>query len=152
MKIIATNKKAYHNYFIEHTFEAGIVLQGSEVKSIRGGFTNLNDSYVTISNKNEVYVKNMYIKPYDKATAFVPLERAPRKLLLNRQEIKKLSSKVKEKGYTIVPTKLYFKDSLVKLEIALAKGKHLYDKKQDLADKDIERDVQRQIKNLSRLS
>lgn len=146
MKIICTNKKASFNYFIEQTFEAGIQLLGSEVKSIRQGNVNLNDAYVTISKDNQVFVKNMYIKPYEKTTSFLPNERQPRKLLLHKQEIKKLNSKVKEKGYTIVPTKLYLNGSLVKLEIALAKGKHTYDKKKVLAEKDVKRDLQKQLK------
>ena len=146
MKVIATNKKAYFNYFIEHTFEAGIQLVGSEVKSIRQGNVSLADAYVSISSAGEMYVKNMYIKPYEKSSAFTPEERKPRKLLLHGAEITKLHSKVKEKGYTIVPTKIYFKNALVKLEIALAKGKHTYDKKEVLAEKDVAKDLQRQVK------
>lgn len=151
MKIISTNKKAFHNFFIEHTLQAGIVLIGSEVKSVRAGHVNLNDAYISISKNAEVFVKNMYIKPYEKSTVFTPNDRKPRKLLLNKSEIKKLQSKVREKGYTIVPLKIYFENQLVKLDIALAKGKHLYDKKQTLAEKDIKLDMQRQIKNYSRL-
>lgn len=147
MKVISTNRKAHFNYFIEQTFEAGISLVGSEVKSIRQGHVSLTDAYITISHKNEVFVKNMYIKPYEKSTSFTPNDRQPRKLLLNKIEIKKLASHVKEKGYTIVPTKIYFSGQLVKLEIALAKGKHAYDKKEALAQRDIAKDMQRQIKN-----
>lgn len=147
MKVVSTNKKAYYNYHIEHPIQAGIVLVGSEVKSIRQGNVNLNDAYVTISPKNEVYVINMYIKPYDKSTAFTPKERQKRKLLLNKSEIRKLYAKVKEKGYTIVPTKLYFENQKVKLDIALAKGKHTYDKRKILAEKTSKLDLQRQLKN-----
>jgi SsrA-binding protein len=147
MKIIATNKKAYHDFFIENTIECGIVLEGCEVKSIRNGHVSLNDSFVSISYNNEAFIKNMYIKQYEKTSSFIPNERRDRKLLLSKLEIKKLHTKVKEKGYTIVPTKIYFKDQLVKCEIALAKGKHTYDKKQVLAQKDVQRDLQRQLKN-----
>ena len=128
MKIVATNRKAYHDYFILDTYEAGIVLKGSEVKSIRLGNINLKDSYVSVSKNNEVFVKNVYIKTYDKTTAFVLDERRDRKLLLNRPEINKIWNKVKEKGMTIVPLQVYFKGQNVKVEIALAKGKHTYDK------------------------
>ena len=147
MKIVATNRKAYHDYFILDTYEAGIVLKGSEVKSIRLGNVNLKDSYVSISRSNEVFVKNVYIKTYDKTTAFVLDERRDRKLLLNRSEINKIFSKVKEKGMTIVPLQIYFKGQHLKIEIALAKGKHTYDKKDVLKDKDNLRELQRDLKN-----
>lgn len=147
MKIVATNRKAYHDYFILDTYEAGIVLKGSEVKSIRLGNVNLKDSYVSVSRDNEVFLKNVYIKTYDKTTAFVLDERRDRKLLLNRTEINKIFSKVKEKGMTIVPLQLYFKGQNVKVEIALAKGKHTYDKKDVLKDKDNMRELQRDLKN-----
>lgn len=147
MKIVATNRKAYHDYFILDTYEAGIVLKGSEVKSIRLGNINLKDSYVSVSKNNEVFVKNVYIKTYDKTTAFVLDERRDRKLLLNRSEINKIWNKVKEKGMTIVPLQVYFKGQNVKVEIALAKGKHTYDKKDVLKDKDTFRELQRDLKN-----
>ena len=147
MKTVATNRKAYHDYFVLDTYEAGIVLKGSEVKSIRLGNVNLKDSYVSISKDNEVFLKNVYIKTYDKTTAFILDERRDRKLLLNRPEIKKILSKVKEKGMTIVPLQLYFKGQNVKVEIALAKGKHTYDKKDVLKDKDNLRELQRDLKN-----
>lgn len=149
MKIISTNRKAYYNYFIEQTFEAGVSLVGSEVKSIRQGHVSLTDAYVTISKAGEVFVKHMYIKAYEKANSFAPDEKKSRKLLLNKSEIKKLQSKVMEKGFTIVPLKVYLKGSLVKLEIALAKGKHTYNKKQELAKRDVAREVQRELKTLS---
>ena len=149
MKLIATNKKASFDYFLLETVEAGIVLVGSEVKSIRQGNVNLKDTFIVFDKNSECYLKNMYIKTYDKISFDVPDERRSRKLLLNRREINKLMSKVKEKGFTVVPTKLYFKDDKVKIEIALAKGKHTYDKKDTLQNKDIERDMQRQIKRYS---
>ena len=149
MKLITTNKKASFDYFLLETIEAGIVLVGSEVKSIRLGNVNLKDTFIVFDKNSECYLKNMYIKTYDKISFDVPDERRSRKLLLNKREINKLMSKVKEKGFTVVPTKLYFKDNKVKVEIALAKGKHTYDKKETLQNKDIERDMQRQIKRYS---
>lgn len=145
MKLIATNKKAYFDYFILSTFEAGIVLVGSEVKSIRLGHTNLKDSFITFS-KGEAYIKNMHVSAYKDATIDKIDEKRSRKLLLNRNEIDKLLSKTQEKGFTCVPLKIYIKDNKVKLEIALAKGKHLYDKKKSLAEKDIKRDTERELK------
>ena len=147
MKVIATNRKAYHDFFVLDTYEAGIVLVGSEVKSIRLGNVNLKDSYVTFSRDGEVFVKNMFVKTYDKTTSFVLDERRDRKLLLNKAEASKIFSKVKEKGNTIVPLSIYFKGQHVKLEIALAKGKHTYDKKDVLKDKDTFRELQRDLKN-----
>lgn len=145
MKLIATNKKAYFDYFIISTYEAGIVLLGSEVKSIRLGHTNLKDSFITFS-KGEAYIKNMHISNYKDATIDKIDEKRSRKLLLNRHEIDKLISKTQEKGFTCVPLKIYIKDSIVKLEIALAKGKHLYNKKHTLAEKDIQRETERELK------
>ncbi|MGD9901166.1 MAG: SsrA-binding protein SmpB [Spirochaetales bacterium] len=144
MKIVANNKKAYFNYFIHDTFQAGMSLKGSEVKSIRAGHVSLNDSFVSIVD-GQVLLKNAYIKAYEKATSFVPDERRPRVLLLNKKEINKLARLVREKGYTIVPTKMYFNDSLVKLEIAVAQGKHLYDKKEVLKEKDQQLDLKREL-------
>lgn len=146
MKLIATNKKAYYDYFIISTFEAGIVLLGAEVKSIRLGHTNLKDSFITFS-QGEAYIKNMHITNYKDSCLEKLDEKRSRKLLLNRKELDKIISKTQEKGFTCVPLKIYLKDNLVKLEIAIAKGKHLYDKKKTLAEKDIMRDAQRQIKN-----
>ena len=148
MKIIATNKKAYHDYFVISTFEAGLVLVGSEVKSIRAGFVNLKDSFISISKNDEFYVKNMYIKNYDKICYDKVDEKRDRKLLLNKSEMNKIKSRVREKGFTCVPLKIYFNDNqLVKLEIALTQGKHTYDKKEVLKQKDNAREVQREIKN-----
>lgn len=150
MESIATNRKAYHDYFVLSTFEAGLVLAGQEVKSIRAGNVNLKDAFVLINSNHEVFVKNMYIKTYDKTTSFAVDERRDRKLLLNKSEINKLFDKVKEKGLTIVPLKLYFSGKHVKVEIGLAKGKHTYDKKESLKLKDVEREMKRDIKNYSR--
>lgn len=147
MKLITNNRKANFEYFIISTFEAGIVLVGSEVKSIRLGHTNLNDAFITFDKHGECYIKNMHITNYKDSTIDKPDEKRSRKLLLNKHEIKKIMSKVQEKGFTCIPLKVYLKDSLVKLEIAIAKGKHTYDKKDTLAQRDIERDTQRQLKN-----
>jgi len=147
MKIIANNRKANFEYFIISTFEAGIVLKGSEVKSIRLGHTNLQDSFITFDKNSECFIKNMHITNYKDSTIETIDEKRSRKLLLNRHEIKKIMSKVQEKGFTCIPLKVYLKDNLVKLEIAIAKGKHTYDKKDTLAKRDIERDTQRQLKN-----
>lgn len=146
MKVIATNRKANFEYYIISTYEAGIVLVGSEVKSIRLGHTNLKDSFITFSRDGEAFIKNMHISNYKDATIDKIDEKRSRKLLLNKQEIKKITSKVQEKGFTCIPLKIYLKDNYVKLEIALAKGKHLYDKKDTLAQKDIERDTARELK------
>lgn len=145
--IIANNKKAFHEYFIEETFEAGIVLVGSEVKSVKGGGISLNDSFISIKS-NEVYLKNAYIKPFEKTSAFLPQTHRDRKLLLNKREILKLIRGVKEKSYTIVPLKVYLKNNLVKVEIALAKGKKLYDKKESLKEKALEKEAKQAVKNI----
>ena len=137
---ICTNKKAYHDYFIEETFEAGIVLVGSEVKSLRNKEFSLQDSFVSVQN-NEVFLKNAYIKSFDKTSAFIPDTRRDRKLLLHKNEILKLIRGTKEKGYTIVPLKAYFSGKNVKLEIGLCKGKKLYDKRETEKTKTIEREL-----------
>lgn len=149
MKIITTNKEAYHNYFVLETFEAGIKLQGAEVKSIRNGNVSLKDTFISISRTNQMYIKNMYIKPYDnKDATFKVKDRADRILLMHKTQITKLFSKVKEKGLTLIPTKIYFEGSLVKVEVALCQGKHNYDKKQVLKEKDIAKDTLRQLKRI----
>lgn len=145
MQIVSNNKKAYHEYFIEETFEAGIVLVGSEVKSIRLGGISLVDSFVYIKN-GEVYLKNAYIKPFEKTTAYIPESKRDRKLLLNKREIQKLIKQTKEKGFTIVPTKVYFKNNIVKVEIGLARGKKLYDKKEVLKEKSQRREIEQETK------
>ncbi len=141
IKVIATNKKAYHDYFIEDTLEAGIVLVGSEVKSIRLGAVNMKDTYCLIRG-NEIELINMHISPYDKGSYFNVDARRARKA-----EINKLRGKVEQKGYTIVPTKLYFKQGLVKVELGVAKGKELHDKRQALQDKQQARQLERDLKN-----
>ena len=147
MKIITTNKSASFEYFIEERYEAGIVLEGNEIKSLRLGNVNMNYS-ICFLREGEVSVKNMHIALYDKSDAFSTKDsRRDRKLLLHKGEIAKIAGKINRQGYTLVPLKLYFKDSLVKIEIALCKGKHTYDKKQAIADRDVKRSVDREIKN-----
>lgn len=142
---ICTNRKAYFDYFVEDTFEAGIVLVGSEVKSLRNKEFSLQDSFVSIQN-NEVFLKNAYIKSFEKTSAFIPDTRRDRKLLLHKNEILKLIRGTKEKGYTIVPLKAYFMGKNVKLEIGLCKGKKLYDKRESIKKKDLNRELQREAK------
>lgn len=144
IKMISQNKKAFFDYFIEDSYEAGVVLTGAEVKSIKLGHVNLKDSYCSF-DRGEMYLKNCFIAVYEK-DSFGGEERRPRKLLMHCEEIKKLLGKTKVKGLTLIPTKIYFKDNRVKVEIALAKGKHTYDKRDTIKEKDIERDAQRQIK------
>ena len=131
IKIVATNKKAYHDYFIEDCLEAGIVLVGSEVKSIRLGQVNMKDTYCLIRG-DEIELINLHISPYEKGSYFNVDSRRARKLLLKKAEINKLRGKVEQKGYTLVPTKMYFKQGLVKVEVGVAKGKDLHDKRQSL--------------------
>ena len=144
-KLIANNKKAYHDYFIEDTYEAGIALVGTEVKSLRMGKCSIKEAFVGLDG-DEVYVYRMNISPYEKGNIFNKDPLRPKKLLLHKKEIEKLLSKMKEKGFTIVPVEVYFKGSLVKVEIALAKGKKLYDKRADIAKKDQKREAQRDFK------
>ena len=147
MKIITTNKSASFEYFIEEKYEAGIVLEGNEIKSLREGNVNMNDAFCFLRD-GEISVKNMHIALYDKSDAFSTREtRRDRKVLLHKQEIAKIAGKVNRQGYTLVPLKLYFKGSLVKIEIALCKGKHTYDQQQTIADRDTKRAVDREIKN-----
>lgn len=145
MKMIANNKKAYHDYFILETYEAGIALHGTEVKSLRMGKCSIKEAFIRVENE-EVYVYGMHISPYEKGNIFNKDPLRVRKLLLHKSEIRKLLGKTKEKGMTLVPLKVYFKDSLVKVEIGLAKGKKLYDKRQDIAKKDQQREAQRDFK------
>ena len=145
IKLIANNKKAYHDYFIEDTWETGISLHGTEVKSLRMGKCSIKESFVRIE-KGEVFVYGMHISPYEKGNIFNRDPLRVRKLLLHRSEINKIVGKIAEKGYTLVPLKVYFKGSLVKVEIGLAKGKKLYDKRQDIAKKDQKREAERDFK------
>lgn len=144
-RLIANNKKAYHDYFIEDTYEAGIELAGTEVKSMRMGKCSIKESFIRIEN-GEVFIYGMHISPYEKGNIFNKDPLRVRKLLMHKSEINKLIGKTKEKGMAIVPLKVYFKGSLVKVEIGLAKGKKLYDKRQDIAKKDQKREAQRDFK------
>lgn len=141
-KLIANNKKAYHDYFIEDTYEAGIELVGTEVKSMRAGRCNLKESYVRFDG-GSLFVYGMHISPYEKGNIFNKDPLRVRRLLLHKVEIRKIISKASEKGYTIVPLKAYFKGSLVKIEIGLAKGKKLYDKRDSEAKKESKRKIER---------
>ncbi|MEQ2129447.1 SsrA-binding protein SmpB [Caldanaerobacter subterraneus KAk] len=145
IKIIAQNRKAFHDYFIEETYEAGIELVGTEVKSVRQGKVNLKDSFARVEN-NEVILYNMHISPYEKGNIFNKDPLRPRKLLLHRHEINKLSGYVSRKGYTLIPTKVYLKRGLVKVELAVAKGKKLFDKREDIARRDAKRELEKQFK------
>jgi len=147
MKEIAVNRKAHFEYFIEEKYECGIALVGSEVKSLRLGHLSLADSYAVVKN-GEVLLLNAHIPCYEKTSSYKEDERRTRKLLLHRKEIEKIERKVKEKSFTLIPLKAYFKDGLVKIELGLAKGKHLYDKKEVLKNKVIKKDVERQLKNI----
>lgn len=147
---IAQNKKAYHDYFVEETIECGIELFGTEVKSLRQGKVNLKDSYCNIVD-GEVFVNGMHISPYEKGNIFNKDPMRVRKLLLHRREINKLIGLSKQQGYTLVPTALYFVGSKVKLEMALAKGKKLYDKRDDAAKRDAKREMDRVVKERNRI-
>lgn len=140
--VVATNKKAYHEYFIENTYEAGIVLVGSEVKSIRLGRVSFVDSYIKIEGYKATLI-NLHISPYEKGSFFNLPAKRDRTLLLNKSELNKLRALVERKGYTLVPTKIYFKNALVKIEVGVAKGKHTYDKKQALMEKELDRKASR---------
>lgn len=144
-KTITTNKKARHDYFIIESFETGIELFGTEVKSIRAGSVNLKDSWCSIDN-GEIFVKGMHISPYEKGNIFNKDPLRVRRLLLHKYEIMKLNGKIAEKGYTLVPIQVYFKGSLVKVEVGLARGKKLYDKRADIAKKDQRRELEKEFK------
>ncbi len=144
-KLIANNKKAYHEYFLEEKYEAGIALHGTEVKALRMGKCSIKESFVKIEN-DEVIIYQMHISPYEKGNIFNRDPLRPKKLLLHKSEIIKLKNKIAQSGYTLVPVEVYLKGSLVKVEIALAKGKKLYDKRADIAKKDIAREAQRDFK------
>ena len=144
-KLIANNKKAYHDYFILDTYEAGIALHGTEVKSLRMGKCSIKESFIRVEN-GEMFIYGMHISPYEKGNIFNKDPLRVRKLLLHKAEINKMLGKTKEKGMSIVPLKVYFKGSLVKVEIGLAKGKKLYDKRQDIAKKDQKREAERDFK------
>ena len=143
-KLIANNPNARHKYTIDDTLEAGIVLTGTEIKSVRNGKVNLKDAYASIKN-NEVYIYQLHISPYEQGNIFNKDPLRERKLLLNKKEIYMLIGLIKQKGYTLVPISLYFKNSFVKVELGIAKGKKLYDKRDEIAKKDAERYIQRHL-------
>ncbi len=144
--IVCQNKKALHDYFIYDKYECGIVLKGTEIKSIRLGHVSINDAYVGIL-KGEAFIYNMHVKAYDKGNIFNHDELRTRKLLLNKKEINKLNGKMTLEGYTLIPLKVYFKESLIKIEVAVCKGKKLYDKREDLKKKDSDMRLNKQLKN-----
>ena len=144
-KLIANNKKAYHDYFILEKYEAGIVLHGTEVKSLRMGKCSIKEAFIRVED-GEMYIYGMHIAPYEKGNIFNKDPLRPKKLLMHRYEINKITGKIAEKGYTLVPLRVYFKGSLVKVEIGLARGKKLYDKRQDIAKKDMRREAEKEFK------
>ena len=144
-KQIAANRKAYHDYFVDQKYEAGISLVGTEVKSLRAGQVNLKDSYCTIKD-GEIFVNGVHISPYEKGNIFNKDPLRPKKLLLHKQQIRKLIGSSAEKGYTLVPLQVYFSNGRAKIEIGLAKGKKLYDKRQDIAKKDQRREAEKEMK------
>lgn len=145
-KLIANNKKAYHDYFIDETYEAGVALHGTEVKSLRMGKCSIKESFIRIEN-GEVFVYGMRVSPYEKGNIFNKDPLRPKKLLMHRYEINKLVGKIKEKGYTLVPLQVYFKNGRAKVEIGLARGKKLYDKRADIAKKDQRREAEKELKS-----
>ncbi|MDR1206583.1 MAG: SsrA-binding protein SmpB [Peptococcaceae bacterium] len=149
IKIIAENRKARHEYFVEEAFETGVVLKGTEVKSLRLGKINLQDSYAAIE-EGELYLFQMHISPYEQGNRYNVDAKRPRKLLMHKNEIRRLFGKVKQKGLTLVPLKIYFKHGKVKLELALARGKKMYDKRDAEAEKDAKRNMERALRDRSR--
>uniref|UniRef100_UPI003AB849B5 SsrA-binding protein SmpB n=1 Tax=Eisenbergiella sp. TaxID=1924109 RepID=UPI003AB849B5 len=144
-RLIANNKKAYHDYFIEEKYEAGISLHGTEVKSLRMGKCSIKESFLKIEN-GEVFIYGMHVSPYEKGNIFNKDPLRVRKLLMHKAEIMKLTGKVAEKGYTLMPLQVYFRDGRAKIEIGLCRGKKMYDKRQDIAKKDARRDTEREFK------
>jgi SsrA-binding protein len=142
VKIVAENRRARHDYFLEEFYEAGLELTGTEIKSIRGGHVQFKDAYIDFV-KNEAFVMDMHIQPYDHGNLFNHDETRPRRLLLHKDEIRRLEKAVAQEGYTVVPTRMYLKGGLAKMEIALAKGKHLYDKRAAEKQRDLEREIRR---------
>ena len=145
IKLVANNKKAYHDYFIDEKYEAGLVLHGTEAKSLRLGKCSVKEAFVRIEN-SEVWIYGMHISPYEKGNIFNRDPLRPKKLLMHKDEIRKLTGKISEKGFTIVPLQVYFKDGRAKIEIGLARGKKLYDKRQDIAKKDQRREAEKEFK------
>lgn len=148
VKVISNNKKAYHDYFIEEKYECGIELAGTEVKSLRLGQVNIKDSYASVDN-GEVWLKGMHISPYEKGNIFNRDPVRERRLLMHKYEIRKLIGKLKEQGYSLVPTSLYFKGQHIKVELGLARGKKNYDKRQSIAAASAKREIERRIKDKS---
>ena len=146
-ELIAKNPVAHHNYFIEDTIEAGIALTGTEIKSIRNRKVNLKDSYAMVKN-GEAYIYGMHISPYEQGNIFNKDPMRDRKLLLNKREINRLFGLIQQKGYSIIPISIYFKNSFVKVELGIGKGKKLYDKREDIAKKDAERKIERALKEI----
>ena len=147
-KIVANNRKAYHDYFIDETYEAGLVLTGTEIKSVRAGGVNLRDSFAKITDEGEVFVYNMHISPYEQGNRYNQDPLRLKKLLLNRREIRKISGMITQKGLALIPTKVYLNErGIAKLELAVARGKKLYDKREDIAKRDAGREAERSIKN-----
>lgn len=144
VKVVAENRKARHDYFIEETYEAGIALVGTEVKSLRAGKASLRDSYAEVIN-GEVFLQNMHISPYEKGNRFNHDPKRPRKLLLHKREIRRLLGHTTQKGYTLIPLRIYFRRGKAKIEIAVARGKKLYDKRESIARRDAEREIAREI-------
>ena len=144
-KLVANNKKAYHDYFIEEKFEAGLVLHGTEVKSLRLGKCSIKESFIKVE-KGEVFAYGMHVSPYEKGNIFNKDPLRPKKLLLHKAEIRKLAGAIAEKGYTLIPLQVYFRDGRAKIEIGLAKGKKLYDKRHDIAKKDQKRETEKDLK------
>jgi SsrA-binding protein len=149
IKVVAKNRKAYHDYFIDEVYEAGIALVGTEVKSIRAGKVSLRDSYAEVRG-GEVFLQNMHISPYDKGSLFNHDPKRPRRLLLHKREIRRLLGQTTQEGYTLIPLSLYFKRGKVKVELALARGKKLYDKRHDIAKRDAEREIARAMSDRNR--
>lgn len=150
IKVVSTNRKAYHDYSIEDTIEAGLVLIGSEIKSIRAGRVNLRDSYAVIDDDGEVWLRGAHIAPYDPASRFGHEPRRSRKLLLHKRQIARLTNRIQEKGYTLIPLRMYLCDNRAKVELALARGKRQYDKRAAIAKREDERRVRRALRNRER--
>jgi SsrA-binding protein len=148
-KTVASNRKAYHDYFVEETYEAGVALTGTEIKSVRMGRVNLRDSYAQVKD-GELWMLNVHISPYEHGSYANPDPKRPRKLLMHKREIYRLQGKVQEKGYTLIPLRMYIKDNLAKVEIGLARGKKLYDKRETIAKRESERAIQRTLKERRR--
>ncbi len=150
-KVIAQNKKAFHDYAIEDSYETGLVLTGTEIKSVRKGSVNLKDSHVRIDQNGEAYVMNMHISPFEQGNRYNQDPTRSRKLLMHKKEVMRLYGLVKQQGYALVPTRLYIKNGFAKLEVALAKGKKIYDKRQDIAKKTAQREIERAFREKQKM-